>query len=72
MTGKQRRRLNYLKATKKQRRAKWLMNEAIRLTMEALFRYGTEPFNGNGQVKTTEGIIPFITRTNQEGTNNGS
>ena len=61
MSGKQRRRLNYLKATKKQRKLKWLLDKDIIKTLECLFKYGTEPFTTKGHlVITTQGIIPYL------------
>ena len=61
MTGKQRRRLNWLKATKRQRRDGWLMHQIILKAWEWL----NTPDSTDPQVPidhgiTSKGIIPWI------------
>ena len=60
--GKQRRRLNYLKRTKKNRKKVWLINQLIEHAFYHIIKGGfhTEYSPDSPKSYTTQGIIPFI------------
>ena len=61
MTGKQRRRLNWLKATKRQRKAAWLTDQMILRLWDWLGTPDTfDPSATTTRETTDKGIIPWI------------
>ncbi len=62
MKGKQRRRLNWLRDTKKERKIKWLLYSSMSFTIDLLFKtdWSIPSRDIEGPEYTTRGIIPWI------------